>query len=193
MRTSTNIGLTVWDLEADQFSHTTQAANLDLIDSYFVGFNTTTKLAKRLHTTATIPGAATAGDTVMLTAAAGGFPAWTLIRYDGSAWRPVSHMEIQPTVPATGNFAGRVVILSAADSGFDAWSIIRYDGSAWALVGGWATVNTGGGATNIQGLQQTKDTYISNSARGLVQVDRTTGTKYRLYIDGGVLQTEVVT
>jgi hypothetical protein len=191
--TTTNAGLFLWDLGTDNYNHTQLQSNFSTIDSYLAGFNATSKFVQHLHTTATIPVTAALGDVVFLTAAAGGFPANTVIRYDGSAWRPVGSVEVQPSVPVSGLFAGRTVILSSAASGFAAWSIIRYDGTAWDVVGGWGAVNNGAAAGNIKGLQQAFDAYISDSARGFVLKDRTTGTNYRLFINNGNLQSEVVT
>lgn len=193
MRTTPTGGLTVWDLNADQFDHDELATNWDIIDSFWTGFDTTSKLPKRIHTTATVPVTGTAGDVVMLTADNGGYRNYTLLRYDGSNWRPANSMEIQPSVPTSGNFAGRVVILSASSGGFDAWNIIRYDGSAWELIGGWRSINNGAGALNIKGVQQTLDAFISDSARGFVLKDRVTGTNYRLYFTNGNLAFEAVT
>lgn len=190
---STSKGLTVWDLSTDAYSHAQLAANWDLVDSYWTGFDTTTKLPKQLRTSATVPGSGTAGDLVMLTGASGGFAAWTILRYDGSAWRPVGPLEILAAVPTLGNFPGRLVILSATDSGFAAWSVIRYDGSAWAIVGGFSNINTGAGSLNISGLQTTGDVYYSSSARGPVMVDRVSGAKYRVFMTSGKMETEVVT
>lgn len=186
MRTTTK-GLTVWDLPTDQFNHDQLAGNWDLINS-LLGTPATS-----FETVAALPGTGNfAGRIVMLSAANGGYPAWTLVRYDGSAWRPVNQLEIQPTVPASGNFAGRVVVLSAANGGFAAWSIIRYDGSTWQLVGGWASVNTGAGALNINGLQTSGDVLISDSSRGYLIKDRSNGQTYRLYFTNGNLAYESV-
>lgn len=193
MARTTTGGLFVWDLSTDPYDHTQLAANWDLVQSYWVGFDTTTKLAKRLNTSATVPGSGTLGDIVFLTATNGGFAANTFLKYDGSAYRPVGGIEIQPAVPVSGNFAGRVVILSAADSGFAAWTIIRYNGTTWDIVGGWSAINNGAGALNIKGVQQAFDAFISDSARGLVLKDRTTGTNYRLYFNNGNMAFEAVT
>lgn len=192
MARTTSKGLFVWDLTTDTFNHTQLAANWDLLDSYLVGFDTTTKLPKRLNTSTTIPGSGTAGDLVMITATTGGYQPYTLMKYDGSNYRPVSY-EITPTVPSSGNFAGRLVMLSAADSGFNAWDLVRYDGSTWTIVGGLTSVNTGGGALNIQGLATSKDIFYSSGSRGPVFTDRTSGLKYRVYIDNGALMSEKVT
>lgn len=180
-------GLTVWDLETDQFNHTSLSDNLDLIDSLLGAPTSQIETLAALPTTDNF-----AGRVVMLSGADGGFQPWTLVRYDGSTWRPVNQIEIQPAVPSSGNFPGRVVILSAAASGFPAWSIIRFDGGTWNIVGGWASVNTGSNANNISGLSVSGDIYITDSARGLVLKDRSTGTTYRLYFKNGNLQFETV-
>jgi hypothetical protein len=187
MPRTTSRGLYVWDLEGDNFNHDQLAANWDLVDSLLGS------AAQSVQVLSAVPGSGNfAGRLVMLSVADSGFSAWQMIRYDGSAWRPVGY-EILPTVPVSGNFAGRLVVLSATSGSFAAWSVIRYDGSTWDIVGGWQAVNTGGLATNIQGLQTAKDVYINDSARGFVQVDRVTGTKYRRYFSNGVEYTEVVT
>lgn len=186
MRT-TSQGLTVWDLPTDQFDHTQMSGNWDLINSLLGS------PSKSVETLSTIPTSSNfAGRTVMLSSTDGGFQPWTLIRYDGSTWRPVNQIEIQPAVPTLGLFAGRVVILSVANGGFPAWAIIRYDGSAWQIVGGWQTVNTGANPSNISGLSSSGDVYLSNSARGLVLTDRGNGLTYRLYFQNGNLSFEAV-
>jgi hypothetical protein len=199
---STNVGLEIWDGLSDQFNHTLLAQNLQDIDSMFVGFDvshsgggsvTGTKLPKRLRTSATVPGSGVQGDLVFLTAAvANTYPANIILRYDGSAWRPIMGLEIHSALPTSGNFAGRVIVLSAAAGSFDAWSIVRYDGSAWGLVGGWSAINTGAGSLNIQGLVQTGDVFINNVNRGFILKDRVTGTNYRLFFTNGNLSFEAV-
>lgn len=187
MARTTTKGLFVWDLEGDSFNHTQLAANWDLIDS-LLGAPATS-----IQTLAAVPGSGNfAGRLVMLSAANGGFPAWQVIRYDGSTWRPIGY-EILPAVPTSGNFAGRVVVLSSAASGFNAWDMIKYDGSAWNIVGGFLNINNGAGATNIKGLQSPLDVYISDSARGFVLKDRISGTTYRLLVNNGSLALETVT
>lgn len=192
MARTTSKGLFVWDLTTDSFNHSQLAANWDLVDAYWVGFDSTTKLPKRINTTATFPVGGTAGDLAMLTGTSSGYQPYTLLKYDGVNWRPTS-IEYAPTVPSLGNFAGRTVILTAANSGFNAYDMIRYDGVAWSTVGGFGNVSTGGGALNISGLQIAGDVYISSGSRGLVLTDRTTANKYRLYIDNGDLRLEKVT
>lgn len=125
MRT-TSKGLVVWDLSTDSFSHTQLAANWDTLDALFVAGPNTVQVVS------SIPGSGLfAGMVLMLSNASGGFPAWTMIRYDGSAWRAVGPFEILPALPVSGNFPGRIVILSAANGGFGAWAIVVYNGSAW--------------------------------------------------------------
>lgn len=194
MARTTAGGLYVWDLNTDPYDHNQLAANWDLVQSYWVGFDATSKLPRRLHTTATVPVGGTLGDIVFLTAANGGFQANTFLRYDGAAWRNIG-FEIVPALPTSGNYAGRMVLLSAADAtnNFPAYSLVRYDGAVWDYTGMYLKINNGAGATNIKGVQAAFDTFISDSARGLVLKDRGTGTNYRLYINNGVLGFEVVT
>lgn len=180
-------GFYVWDLTTDSFSHSQLAANWDLADSLL------DTAPDQLETSAIVPISGNfAGRVVMLTAAVGGFAAWTIIRYDGSQWRAVGPFEVLPAVPTLGNYAGRIVILSASSGGFDAWSVIRYDGTGWAVVGGFSNINTGGGANNIVGLQLANDIAFASSGRGPVLIDRNTATRYRLYVQDGKLLHEVV-
>lgn len=187
MARTTPKGLYVWDLGTDQFSHSQLAANWDLVDSLL------DVAAKSVETRTTLPGTGNfAGRLVMLSASDGGFPAWTLVRYDGSAWKNAGAIEVLPSLPTLNNHPGRVVVLSAAVSGFSAWDVVRYDGSAWDILGGWRKADTGGLATNIRGLQTTGDVYVSDSARGFVMVDRATGTKRRVFFNNGNFTSEVV-
>jgi hypothetical protein len=112
MATTTVKGLYVWDLETDQFDHTELEANWQLIDSWL-------GKAQYAETLPSIPVLGNfAGRLVMLSAPAGGFPIYTLIRYDGSAWRSVGAMEILPAIPTLNNYVGRLIMLSADDGGF---------------------------------------------------------------------------
>jgi len=189
MRTTTNIGLTVWNLSTDAFDHTMLSGNWDLIDAI------ANAPANSIYQSLTLPVSSNfVGRMVLLTGVDGGFQPGTLVRYDGANWQPVNRMEIQPAIPTLGNFPGRVIILSATNGGFAAWSVIRYDGTAWNIVGGWNTVNTGAGSTNIKGLKvDSSDVYITDINRGLVLSDRTNGNFYRLFFTGGNLVFEQVT
>jgi len=110
--TSSSKGLTIWDLSTDRFDHTQLAANFTTIDGWL-------GKAQYAETLAALPSSGNfAGRLVMLNTTASGFPAWSLVRYDGSNWRNAGSIEILPTLPTLSNYAGRVVILSAADSGF---------------------------------------------------------------------------
>lgn len=186
MRTTPK-GLTVWDLPTDQFNHTSLTANLDLIDS-LLGTP-----AQSVQTLSALPLTGNfAGRVVMLSSADGGFQPWTLVAYNGTSWRPVNQLEIQPILPTSGNFAGRIVILSQDAGAFPAWSVVRFDGSTWGVVGGWAAVSTGSNSTNISGLSISGDIYVADSARGLVVRDRNNGQIYRLFFSNGNLQYETV-
>jgi hypothetical protein len=192
MARTTSKGLYVWDLTTDSFNHVQLAANWDLVNSYWVGFDSTTKLPRRIHTTTTFPTGGTAGDICMLTATDNGYQPYTILKYDGSFWRPIGFERV-PSVPTAGNFAGRVVMLTAADGSFNAYDLIRFDGSTWAIVGGFYTTSTGSGALNISGMSTNGDIFFTNGNRGVVFTDRTSGLTYRLYIDSGDLRLEKVT
>jgi hypothetical protein len=197
MARTTSKGLHVWDQEDDQFNHNELAENWDKIDALLDTLDSeVTPGPKRIQTLAALPtDNLFPGRLVMLSNASGGFPGWTICRYDGSAWRPVGPPEILPAIPTLGNFAGRMVILSANSGGFSAWDLVRFDGAQWAGVGtiGLNAYSSGGGALNISGVSTTGDIYFSNSARGPVLIDRTTGQKVRLFFDKGGLHFEVVT
>jgi hypothetical protein len=60
---------------------------------------------------------------------------------------------------------------------------------SWVLVSPLANYNAGG----VVGLNATGDIFFSTSTRGPVLVDRTTGTKYRLYFNAGGFYSEAVT
>src|SRR4026207_1950124 len=97
-RTTTNHGLFVWDLETDPSNHTQLAANWDNIDTKLLKAGSGGSMAG-VETLAAIPGSGNfAGRLVMLSSADGGFPAWTLLRYDGSAWRNAGAIEISAIV-----------------------------------------------------------------------------------------------
>lgn len=132
MRTTTHLGLTVWDNNNDPFNSTQLAANWDAIDADY----TRTRPANMVQvvtTLASVP-SPVEGTLAYLSAADSGFNAGTVVRRTSSAWRPVPGVEVFAAVPSSGNFAGRIVLLNTAASGFAQWSLIRYDGSAWALL-----------------------------------------------------------
>lgn len=127
MRTTGNLGLRVWNDPQDEFEPADLEYNWDKLDAdYLRG-----RPANQAENLAAVPGSGNfQGRLVYLTAATGGFPANTLIRYDGSAWAAIGY-EILSSLPVTGNFPGRLVMLSATVSGFAQWSLVRYDGSGW--------------------------------------------------------------
>lgn len=192
---STSKGLTVWNNTSDNFDHTQLAANWDLVDAYWIGFDATTQLPKRITTVSTVPTSATAGDLCMLTAPATSgtatLPAWSLLRYDGSQWLPVGDVAIQTTIPSSA-FAGQVIVLSNATSEFAKWSVLRFDGTKWDHVGMFGYVDTGTAPNNIKGAQIAGDVYVNTSSRGIVMPDRLTGTLYRVYINNQQLTLEPV-
>jgi hypothetical protein len=180
-------GLIVWDSTGDLYDHDDLAANWDLIDGLFGTLPQGVEILAALPTTGNF-----AGRMIMISSAAGGFAQWSLLRFDGSAWRSMGY-DLLSALPTNGNYGGRLVMLSAANGGFSQWDLVKYDGTTWTLAGVWNRVTTGGAGTNITGVSFANDVYVTSSARGFVLVDRTTGTKYRLYINNGGLATEVVT
>lgn len=176
-------GFYVWNLTTDPFSHTQLAANWNLLDALLDA------APQEVDMSATLPGAPFAGQVVMLTAATGGFAAWTIVRYDGANWRAVGPFEVLPALPTLNNVAGRVVVLSAASGGFDAWSMVLWNGTTWGVIGGFSQINTGG----LSGLQLSGDIFFNNANRGPVLLDRADGTKWRLLISNGKLLHEKVT
>lgn len=181
-------GLHVWDLSTDQFSHDALAQNWDRLETLISQGTQSAEIVSVVPSTGNF-----AGRLVMLNVANGGFPAWTLLRFDGGNWRAIGPFEILPAIPTQGNFAGRVIVLSAGDGGFAAWDIIRYTGSTWGIVGGWQTVSTGALATNINGVQTPNDLLLASGTHGLVLTDRSTGQTRRFYLNNGLLQSELVT
>lgn len=127
-RSTTRLGLNVWDLTSDPFDHTELADNWDLIDDE-VGIAKGFEILATLPTTGNFP-----GRIVMLSSPDGGFRAWTLCRYDGSSWAPMGAIEIHATLPINP-YDGRIIILSNPDGGFDAWTMLRYVGSEWRPIG----------------------------------------------------------
>lgn len=100
------------------------------------------------------------GRTVLLSAGAGGFAAWTLVRYLTGSWYIVNQgIEVLASVPVSNNFAGRVVILTGASGGFNAYDVIRYDGTNWKLVGPQPIPP----ATELAYYSQTTDTTTTNT------------------------------
>lgn len=188
---STSKGLTVWADSLDTFSHSQLAANWDLIDSYWVGFDSTTQKVKQVSGGSTLPVSPTAGDLFMPTQNIGNIPAYALARYDGSNWLTVGVITIQSSLPASP-FTGEVIVLSASTTEFAAWSVVRWDGSKWDHVGIFGYVDTGAGALNIKGAQIAGDVYVNTSSRGIVLVDRATGSKYRVYVNNAALTLEAV-
>jgi hypothetical protein len=139
MRTTTNLGLTVWDQGTDPFDRNQLAANWDAVDADY----TRGRPASSVSPASSLPGSPVEGQLVYLTANNGGFNAGTIVRYSATGgWKPIGPFEIMSTVPSSGNYAGRLVLLSATASGFPAWSLIRFDGSAWAQANKGVDIST---------------------------------------------------
>ena len=201
MASITAHGFFVWDLGADPFNHSQLAANWVLAETLFTRGPQNIQLVNTLTPGGTGPRTPLAsGDIAMTSTTVGSFRPQTLIRYDGSTWRAVAGVEVMPDLPTSENFAGRVILLTANASlgKYLAWDlVVNLDAgntiTSWDLVGPTDRINNGSGATNIKGSQMDGDLYFNASGRGPVFIDRTTGTKYRLYFNNGDLYSEVVT
>lgn len=187
----TSKGLTVWNNSSDNFDHTQLAANWDLIDSFWAGFDPSTQMPNRISTVAALPSSPVAGQMCMLSVNVGNLPAYSLIRYDGTQWLAVGAVSIQGSLPASP-VSGQIVVLSTATTNFPQWSMVRYNGTTWDHVGIFGYVNTGAGSTNIKGAQINGDVYVNAATRGFVLVDRVTGLKYRLVVNNAALSLEAV-
>lgn len=132
MRTTPNLGLTVWDNNNDGFDSSQLAANWDAIDADY----TRTRPASMVQVVATLASVPSPveGTLAYLSAADSGFAAGTLMRFTSSTWKAVPGVELFSALPVSGNFAGRIVLLTLAAGAFPQWSLIRWDGSAWALL-----------------------------------------------------------
>lgn len=199
MASTTAHGFFVWNLGADAFNHDQLAANWTLAETLFTRGPQNVQLVSALSGGGG-PRPPISGDLAMTSATVGSFRSQTLIRYDGSSWRAVSGVEVMPDLPTSENFIGRIILLTSNASlgkyligdlvrNVDTGSVL----ASWSLIGPVDRIDNGAGATNIKGMQTTGDIYISSSARGLVMVDRSTGTKYRLYFSNGDFISEVVT
>jgi hypothetical protein len=199
MARTTTHGFFVWDLGADPFNHSQLAANWDLAETLFTRGPQNIQLINTLTPGGSGPRTPlAAGDVAMTSTTVSSFRAQTLIRYDGSAWRAVAGVEVMPDLPTSENFIGRCILLTANASlgTYLAGDLVRNnDGgnvlASWDLVGAMDRVT---GVSGVDGFSTGgKDIYFSNSARGPVMIDRTTGTLYRLYFNNGDLISEVVT
>lgn len=201
MARTTTHGLFVWDLGADAFNHAQLAANWDNVETLFTRGPQNVQLINTLTPGGSGPRTPlSSGDIAMTSTTVASFRPQTLIRYDGSAWRAVGGVEVQPDLPASENFIGRSILLTANASlgTYLSGDLVRNTTGGntitdWSLVGPLSRFSSGGGATNISGLQFNGDIYINNAARGMVHIDRTTGVKYRIYFNNGDMYSEVVT
>jgi hypothetical protein len=136
MRTTSKLGLKVWNDPNDQFNPSDLAFNWDAIDAFA---NTPQTIASSVDKGTTLPTGLVAGDAgriFFLTAPASGYAANSVMEWTGSAWNVVGPRETQSALPVSGNYPGRSIVLSAAASGFAAWSVMVYDGTIWQKVGG---------------------------------------------------------
>jgi hypothetical protein len=84
-----------------------------------------------------LPVSPTAGDVYLLTAAASGFEAYSLIAYTGSAWVRLEKrgVETGATLPSAP-YKGELFVLTANASGFKDLDLVQYTGSTWRLLTG---------------------------------------------------------
>jgi hypothetical protein len=132
--TTPNYSLRLWSGNGDSYDVADLTYNWNTIDTVLAQPRATNsaELLAAVPSTANFD-----GRLVYLTAADSGFPAKTLIRYNGSAWRTVGPHEILSSLPVTGLYGGRLVLLSASSGGFAAWTLVVYNGdtTSWQNVG----------------------------------------------------------
>lgn len=135
-----NYSLRLWSGLSDIFDNADLVFNLGIIDTELAAARSANAVSK----VAVLPvlTGPDQGAIYWLTAANGGFPINSIVRWDGAAWRNVGPIELQAAAPATGTAAhhnGRVVMLTADDApnGFTAWTLIAYNGAtaSWQRVG----------------------------------------------------------
>jgi len=164
-RTTTNLGLKVWDLPSDGFSPTDLAFNWDAIDADY----SRARSANQVEILATVPVTSLfTGRLVYLNAADGGFEAHTLIRYSGSNWKAVGPFESKAALPVANLYAGRLVFLTSADGGFAANSLVYYNGASWSLINGGITVNA---TVPVTGLYSGRMVVLSAADGGFLAWD----------------------
>ena len=129
-RTTPKLGLKVWDLRTDKWVHAELAANWDTIDAKIWTAMQQIEILSAVPTSGNF-----AGRLVMLNASSQGFPAWIVIRFNGSTWASVGTVEVQSFLPDANNFSGRLILLSAPYADNDPWTLHVYDGSGWRGVG----------------------------------------------------------
>jgi hypothetical protein len=66
----------------------------------------------------------------LLTSAAGGFDAYSLVAYTGSAWITIERrgVEVGASLPVSP-YTGQLYVLTAAVSGFQAYDLVLYNGA----------------------------------------------------------------
>lgn len=135
MTITPNLQLTIWDSPSDEFDPIELADNFRKIDNDY----TRTRPTDRVEILTSLPGSGNFdGRLVYLTAANGGFPSQTVVRYAAGSWKAVGPAEVHASLPVTGNFAGRMIMLSASSGGFTPWTlVVNTDGA-----GTWQTVGT---------------------------------------------------
>lgn len=194
MARTTTSGFKVWNLTTDTYNHQDLADNWDLLETLI------TRSGKNIQAVNNLTGGAAngprntvaQGDLAVTTTTVENFPSGTLIQYTGSDWKTVGPVEVVATLPTQHNYTGRVIFLTASVSNFIANSLLYYTGSTWDYASGFTKTYTGAASNNISAFTTTSDLYINSATRGPILVDRTTSTKYRLYINNGILNIETV-
>jgi hypothetical protein len=143
-RQTPNVDLTVWDSNSDEFNPTELADNWDKLDaaldtsgSFFPADQV--EIRSDLPVTGLFD-----GRLVYLTATASGFPAKTMVVYNGTIWKTVGPIEEFTSIPGAGNYVGRLIVLLSPDGGFSARDLlVNADGAdSWTKVGGIARGNS---------------------------------------------------
>ena len=198
MAQTTTHGLKVWNLSTDAYNHNDLVTNWNLVETLFGSSGKSLQSINNL-TAGSANGPQTplaAGDVAITTTTVENFPPYTLILYNGTDWVTVGHVEVSATLPTLHLYDGRFVLLTASVSNFQAYSLVRYksSGATWDYVGPFQLGFTGTGSmSNVNGAQINGDVYVTSGNRGLILTDRTTSTKFRVYMDNSILKFETVT
>jgi len=144
MRSTPNIGLTVWDNASDEFSPAQLAANWDSIDASVGTAGKAARIQKlsadmSLSALPTLTNSASdIGKLIYIDVAVTGYNTHSIVRWDGTAWRTIGPFPTFASLPTVGNFQGRMIVLTSASGGFNANDVVvNTDGAnSWAKVNG---------------------------------------------------------
>lgn len=146
----------VWDQNNDTFDSTQLVANWDAIDNQLGQPRTTNAITQIGALPGGLNNTTDRGKIYFLTSADQGYPAGSIVRWNGASWNDIKGVELQSTLPTLNNFDGRLVLLSATTGGFTAWTLVRY------LSGSWYQVN--------QGIEIVSAVPVSNNFAGRVVI-----------------------